>query len=292
VDLVAVRQPMLQPEPSASGVSPRNQLNDLTAKEWIPETVSVWRQRGLGADHPDAQIERRHPAPFSFTDVGRLVRFFTKRGQRVLDPFVGVGSTLKACAIDDRCGTGIELNSDFAELARKRLSTEAQGLFANPDQVVLEGDARQILPTLERSSFDFVVTSPPYWNILHKQDHKVRQERLSRNLQTRYSESDPRDFGNIADYPRFVTELTSIFEECRLLLQRGRYLAVIVGDFRDGDRYRMFHADLANQLETVGYVLKGVTILYQTHKRVFPYGYPAAFVPNLHHQYILIMRNG
>src|SRR5690242_1175784 len=75
-------------------VDARNQLNDLTAKEWIVETVSVWNQRGLGAGHKDAQIERQHPAPFSFTDVGRLIRFFTKSGAVVLDPFVGVGSTL------------------------------------------------------------------------------------------------------------------------------------------------------------------------------------------------------
>lgn len=39
-------------------VDPRNQLNQLPAKEWIPETISVWTQRGLGAGHPDAQIER------------------------------------------------------------------------------------------------------------------------------------------------------------------------------------------------------------------------------------------
>jgi hypothetical protein len=81
--------------PAAAIVSPRNHLNELTAREWIPETVSVWRQRGLGANHPDAQIERQHPAPFSFTDVGRLIRFFTKKGDTVLDPFVGVGSTLR-----------------------------------------------------------------------------------------------------------------------------------------------------------------------------------------------------
>lgn len=73
---------------------PRNNLNNLSASEWIPETVSVWIQKGLGAGHPDAQIERQHPAPFSFTDVARLVRFFTKAGETVLDPFVGVGSTL------------------------------------------------------------------------------------------------------------------------------------------------------------------------------------------------------
>ena len=108
----------VEAEELTTSVDQRNQLNDLSAKEWIPETVSVWNQRGLGAGHPDAQIERQHPAPFSFTDVGRLIRFFTKRGHTVLDPFVGVGSTLKACAIDGRSGIGIELNPTFAEIGR------------------------------------------------------------------------------------------------------------------------------------------------------------------------------
>ncbi len=103
-------------------IDPRNKLNELTAKEWIVETISVWNQRGLGAGHPDAKIERQHPAPFSFTDVGRLVRYFTKSGQTVLDPFLGVGSTLKACAVDQRKGIGIELNPDYVSIARKRLA--------------------------------------------------------------------------------------------------------------------------------------------------------------------------
>ena len=105
-------------------VSLRNQLNELTAREWLPETVSVWIQRGLGKQHPDAQIEKQHPAPFSFTDVGRLIRFFTKKGNTVLDPFVGIGSTLKACAIEGRKGIGIELNKRFVDLTKERLEKE------------------------------------------------------------------------------------------------------------------------------------------------------------------------
>ena len=108
-------------------VDPRNALNELTSTEWMPETVSVWNQRGLGANHPDAQIERQHPAPFSFTDISRVVRFFTKRGELVLDPFVGVGSTLKACAVEGRRGIGFELNPRYAELARERLRVEEIG---------------------------------------------------------------------------------------------------------------------------------------------------------------------
>ncbi len=69
----------------AGSVSPRNKLNALTAKEWISESVSVWVQRGLGARHAEARIERLHPAPFSYTDVSRLVRPFSKPGDTVLE---------------------------------------------------------------------------------------------------------------------------------------------------------------------------------------------------------------
>lgn len=89
--------PTLEQSKPRTRRAPVNRLNDLTAKEWIPETVSVWIQRGLGKAHPHAEIERQHPAPFSFQDVARLVRFFSKAGETVLDPFAGVGSTLKAC---------------------------------------------------------------------------------------------------------------------------------------------------------------------------------------------------
>src|SRR5579863_8382799 len=128
---------------------PVNRLNDLTAKEWIPETVSVWIQRGLGQRHAHAQIERLHPAPFSFQDVARLIRFFTKSGELVLDPFVGVGSSLKAAALEGRAGIGIELNPKYVLLARRRLREELNGEAATcHDQEVIHGDARAVIPTL------------------------------------------------------------------------------------------------------------------------------------------------
>lgn len=269
---------------------PRNQLNDLTAKEWIPETVSVWNQRGLGAGHPDAQIERQHPAPFSFTDVGRLIRFFTKRGQTVLDPFVGVGSTLKACAIDGRNGIGIELNPTFAELSRTRLTVEVRDMFSLvSDQKILEGDARKLVASIPAESVDFVVTSPPYWSILKKVDHKVRQERIEKGLARHYGD-DPRDLGMIEDFHEFLQVLGSILGDCVRTLKSGKYMAVIVSDFREKARYVMFHADLARVLEGYGLETRGLTVLYQRHKKIYPYGYPYSFVPNIHNQYILILQ--
>ena len=271
-------------------VDPRNRLNELTAKEWIVETISVWNQRGLGAGHPDARIERQHPAPFSFTDVSRLIRYFTKSGQTVLDPFVGVGSTLKACAVEQRKGIGIEINPHFVELSRERLATEIGDMFSTvEDQQIIEGDARDILPTIPDESIDFVVTSPPYWSILKKEDHKVKQERLANGLATDYGD-DPRDLAKIESYGDFLKEITRLFGECGRALKFGKYMAIIVSDFRDKSRYIMFHADLSHALETVGLEIRGLKVLYQRHKKIYPYGYPYSYVPNIHNQFILILQ--
>lgn len=277
--------------PPVRAIDQRNQLNELTAQEWMSETVSVWLQRGLGARHPDAQIERQHPAPFSFSDVSRLIRFFTKAGGVVLDPFAGVGSTLKACALEGRIGIGIELNADYVDLARKRIEQEVGPDAPTRDrQVVLEGDARTLVKTLADDSIDLIVTSPPYAAILHKEDHKARQERRAHGLATRYSDNAA-DLGNVHDYEIFLEELGGILGSCSDPLKNKKYMTVVVGDFRDKSRYVMFHADLVRALERTPFELRGIIVLYQRHKRVFPYGYPFSYVPNIHNQFILVLQN-
>jgi DNA modification methylase len=272
----------------AKRAAPVNRLNDLSAREWIPETVSVWIQKGLGKGHEHAQIERQHPAPFSFQDIARLVRFFTKSGETVLDPFVGVGSSLKAAATEGRNGIGIELNQKYAELARLRLQTELTDDQATTDQRIIQGDARSIIPTLTANSVKLVVTSPPYWNILHKQDHKAKQERIAHGLDTQYSEAT-NDLGNIETYPAFLAALADTLALTRTCLAEGGYLCIVIGDFRHKSKYFMMHADIAREMEARGFTLKGIKVLYQRHKRVFPYGFPYSYVPNLHHQYIVIL---
>lgn len=268
----------------------KNKLNDLTAKEWIPETVSVYVQRGLGANSAQAKIEKEHPAPFSFQDVSRLINFFTKQDDKVLDPFCGVGSTLKACALSNRRGVGIELVKKYVDLSKRRLKEEVESsLFGNKLQEVIEGDALQVINRFDDDSIDFIVTSPPYWNILEKADHKVKRERLSKNLDTKYSELK-KDLGNIEDYKEFLVVLGDFFNDCSRILKPNKYMCVIVSDFRHKNGYYMFHSDLVRRLEG-HYDLKGITILYQRHKSVYPYGYPYSYVPNIHHQYILIFQN-
>jgi len=278
-------------EDGPASVDPRNTLNALTAKEWLSESVSVWTQRGLGAQHKDAAIEKLHPAPFSYSDVRRIVRMYTKPGDSILDPFSGIGSTLKAAALEGRNGIGIELYPDFVELTHKRLQDEVPPeVLAKTTQELIHGDIRVASRSLDADSVDLVVTSPPYWSILNKKsDHKVKQTREANGLVTNYGD-DPKDLGNIEDYDEFIEELARSFEGSISALKSKKYFVLIVGDFRHKSKYYMFHADLARALESKGLTLQASNVLYQRHKRVFPYGYPYAYVPNVHHQNIVILR--
>ncbi len=268
-----------------------NPLNDLLAKEWLPETITVFSQKGLGAKSEDAQIERQHPAPFSFQDIARHIKFFTKEGDIVLDPFVGVGSTLKACSYENRKGIGIELNPKYAELSRLRVEKEVpKTCIYKDEQVVINDDCISATESFEDSSIDFIITSPPYWNILETTDHKANI-RASENLDTKYSDNSL-DLGNIDDYDTFLDIISNYFGSCSRILKSKKYMAIIVSDFRKLDRYYIFHADLAREIEKKSkFKLKGIKILYQRHKSIFPYGYPYSFVPNVHHQNVLIFQN-
>ena len=281
---------------SSKGVDPRNTLNNLNSKEWIQETKSYFRQKGLGANHEHAKIEREHPAPFSFQDVGRLIQFFTKEGESVIDPFCGVGSTNKAAALEGRNSTGIDLSQKWIDLCNKRIELEVGEVANNVNTEFICGDSSIEVSNLAEDGrkYQFLVTSPPYWSILNKKaDHKVKQERLANDLATNYS-SEEEDLGNIDDYEQFLNQLSEILFGCWDLLDHGRYAAVIVSDFRHGSKYYPFHAHLIDRLTDSeapkSYELQGLKVLLQTHKRLFPYGYPTTYVENIHHQYVIILR--
>lgn len=271
-------------------IHPRNKLNDLTAAEWISRTVSVFTQKGFGKNSEQAKFEKLHPAPFSFTDVTRFIEMFTKKGGAVLDPFGGIGSTAKAAALLGRYATSVEISERFTELTRQRLAAELPLDTSQEYCRLVCSDIRDF--SLDDPSFDLLLTSPPYWGILDKVDHKASQERTSQGLMHNYGGVNG-DLSLIPDYDEFVLELAAIFDRLSAMVRHGGHAVVIVGDFRHKSKYHMFHSDLANRMETSGaWCLKGIKIMYQKHKRVFPYGYPYAYVPNLHHQYALIFQRG
>lgn len=270
----------------------RNELNDLTSKEWVQETKSFFYQKGLGAGSPEAKYEKMHPAPYSFTDIMKLIRFFTKNEGKVLDPFVGVGSTIKACLELERDGYGVELSPVWYEITKQRLWAESN--INIDDNHLICGDSRKLKDFFKKDFFDFIVTSPPYWNILEKKDHKAN-ERATNGHATKYSESE-NDLGNIGEYELFLKELSKIFFNCYDLLKPGKYMCIVVSDFRHKSEFYPFHADLISKLTNKKakkrFQLKGIKVLVQNAKKLFPYGYPFAYVENIHHQYVIILQKG
>ena len=160
---------------------------------------------------------------------------------------------------------------------------------SGPVPELFQGEALAELKKLECESIDFIVTSPPYWGVLGKTDHKAKQERVAEGLATSYG-LDGEDLANVSEYAVFLSTLRQHFEQYVRLLKPRKYAAVVVSDFRHGSRYYLFHAHVAEQMEMAGFVTHGIINLVQDNKRLYPYGYPTTYVPNVSNQFIIIGR--
>jgi len=62
-----------------------------------------------------------HPAPFPVELPRRCIKLFSFVGDTILDPFLGSGTTLVAAKMLNRKGIGIEIDSQYCDLAKKRI---------------------------------------------------------------------------------------------------------------------------------------------------------------------------
>jgi len=260
----------------------KNKLNDLTGKEWIKFTKSWFILR---PKRRDEKIE--HPASFPEELVEDFIRFFTKKGQWVLDPFVGSGSTLIACRHTGRNGVGIEVVKKYVDITERRLQQQA---LTDTKQVVIWGDSNDIEKIFEENNLpkmDFCITSPPYWDQLKR--NSMRQKgRKDIGLDTKYSE-DPRDIGNIDDYEKFIQAQEKIFDKVYNVMKNGAYLVVITNNiFADGRLYPLAFDTLKSLSKK--WVPKDEKIWLQDDKPLLPLGIYNAWVGNRAHQYCLIFR--
>lgn len=261
------------------------ELNELTGALWAQYSKSV-------ESYPDTRTDKQrlHGACFPKSLALQHIEIFTKRGDIVLDPFVGVGTTLEAAQELGRKGVGVELNSEFAKLARHGLGK---------DQKVICGDARQLLTWVKRESVNLILTSPPYANLLKtvRGDFAFKWREHS----TINPISNPRpystkkeDLGNLA-YPDFLSAIGKVLESCREALIPGGYAVWIVKDFRDLKKslpYVNFHGDVINAANQAGLTLWDIRIYDQTKFRpLVCLGFPSRnFYLNLGHSYVLTFR--
>ena len=289
-----------------------NTLNELPGEEWLYFTKSL-----LTTAYPSelGHAQRKaHGANKPPRLMARLIEFFTRSGELVLDPFAGVGGTLLGAAIarGPRRAIGIELDPRWVaifegvvlDLAAERdglgpvladLGTADPGGRRGFDPSGLDlrvGDALALLPEIETGSVDFVATDPPYNLQLPMTMAGGSLAKAHANRRTDYAmvTDSADDLANAADYPAFLDRMKTVFGELYRVLRDRRYAVVIVRDAYQAGRYLFTGSDLAARAADVGFIPKGDLIWYQAGSRLRPYGYPRSFVPNIVHQHVLVLR--
>lgn len=264
-----------------------NKLNDLDPKSWLKFQKSWF----IHNPPPRKKGVLVHPAKFPETLAQEFIEFFTKSGGTVLDPMAGTGSTLVAALRAGRSSYGIELNPKYAAIAeqivqeeRAALGETVQGLTSK----VVTGDAKQAasygLPII-----DYLLTSPPYWDMLHARGAGTQKKRRSSAALDVFYSDDPNDVGNLHDYEDFLSTLVGIYAGLKPLLRDKAYLTIIVKNVKKGGKIYPLAWDLGRELGKT-YTLKDEKIWCQDNQRLAPYGMNSAWVSNTFHHYCLQFR--
>ena len=265
-----------------------NKLNDLEPKTWLKFQKSWF----IHNPPPRRKGVLVHPAKFPETIAQEFIEFFTKKGETVLDPMAGTGSALVAALRAGRNSYGIELNPKYAKIAKQIIDDERIALGKSVTKLkskIIQGDAANAV-NLGMPAINYVLTSPPYWDMLHaKGAGTQKKRRASSELDVFYSD-DPNDVGNIHDYETFLAKLVSIYAGLKPLLREKVYLTIIVKNVKKGGKIYPLAWDLARELGKV-YTLKDEKIWCQDNQPLAPFGLGSAWVSNTFHHYCLQFRN-
>lgn len=280
---------------SGNGTSkhdPRNPLNDLTGAEWVFFLNSV-ESTAYSTKGPEGfahKIRRIHPSPKPPQLMSKIIQFFTKKHGWVLDPFVGVGGTLLGCSLCSRNGVGIDLNQPYLD-AYKQVCAEVH----LSTQHVICGDSRCVPDLIQQvleapKQFDLILTDPPYSDMLARA-RTGQQKKVKGNTDATPFTDLAHDLGNL---PRdqFLEQLHHIMQLSVNLLKPKGYCIIFCKDLQPTpEHHNMLHVDVVNEmLKIEGLRFKGYKIWHDKTPKLYPFGYPFAFVSNQLHQFILIFR--
>ena len=262
----------------------RNKLNDLTGKEWLKLTKSFWMSESC-SDDKDAM---KHPAPFLIKDIEKLISMFTKRDMIVLDPFAGSGTTAISAFNLNRKSINIDLNEKYKYIALDRFNKK--NMKEKIDYEYIVGDSKDRIKNIN-SEIDYIVTSPPYHNILRNKASGLRTKsdkyRTGSRIGIEYYSEYENDLGNQETYIDFLNLFSNIMLEAYKKLKNDKYCSIIISDFTVDKREICVEADIVRTMEKIGYSFVGNIVLLQDKKPLYPFGYPYAFKINHMHQNII-----
>jgi len=260
---------------------PDSHINCLTPKEWVKGQVAIWELYYEGRDVRDKDI---HPAVFPIALPKKCIELFTHKGELVLDPFVGIGTTLIAARDLGRNAVGFDLNLSYIDFANKRLAQENMLFSAeNTKQIAICDDAINIPKYLNGETVSLCVTSPPYANMLN---HERLNKSLRSDLRTnkhykkvqQYS-NDLRDLGTMK-LKEYINALAKIYEGILPLLKPRAHCVININDLWENNHRYPTHSYIIEAMERVGYELRNIIIWDKRNlvNKVGIFGYPSNYI--------------
>lgn len=277
----------------------KRSFNGLNPRNWAILSKNVWDD----VSSPREAYHLEHGATYPIALADRIIKMYSKEGDLVLDPFVGVGTTVVSAYRQKRSGIGIELNERFHKIANDVLNKEKANLFDDTNNKIFHkihhDDCRNLKKYLKDDSVQLTLTSPPYADFIQKslkdrkETHKASLIKYSNNSTVKQYSQKTEDFGNL-DYKNFLKEIKIILADNLQVTKKGGYSVWVVKDYRDTRNkipYIDFHSDLANAGKDVGWLYQDLIIWNQNgQRRLVLLGYPSVFYTNQNCSFIVVFR--
>jgi hypothetical protein len=222
-----------------------NEINDINLSRWreydeiITDSLWIFDKRDTSGAHLGwywgnfiPQIPRQ------------LMLRYTKKGDWVLDSFLGSGTTLIECRRLGRNGIGIELNQEVAKKAKELIEKEQNKYNVITEVIVGDSrtiDIKQILNKYSIDKFQLLIMHPPYHDII------------------RFSE-DERDLSNAKNTQEFLEMFGAVVDNITPYLENGRYFALVVGDKYSKGEWVPLGFYCMQEVLKRGYLLKSIVV--------------------------------
>ena len=218
--------------------------NDLDPKKWKEykdiNTDSLWiiDKRDNSGIH-----SANYHGNFIPQIPNQLFTRYTKKGDWIIDPFMGSGTSLIEAQRMGRNSIGIDLKTELVEQFRDKVQLENHN---NCSPNVFVGDSRtidmdKIIETLCISKLQFVIMHPPYWDII------------------KFSQ-DKNDLSNAESLDIFLDSFGLVIDNSTKYLEKNRYCACVIGDKYANSQVLPLGFYCMNKFIEKGFLLKAILV--------------------------------